>query len=210
MGGFPPQGAGGSGTDTIDVDVIDRATRLLGIIYGSQGQQVLQRAATFELLVQLRDAGVEIDPRQIRDLDFSTDQVDVSGSSVTATISGTPEVDVTDRAARLLGVITGSVTTTTSNRSSFSARSLQNIGLAGVATQLPDISVPDGFAAVIRATPGNTGLVYVATSAANTNVSTSRNTLDEGDSIKLFITNTNLVYVAGSITNQNVDIIVEQ
>jgi len=42
------------------VDVSDRAARLLGIVYGSQGQQVLQRAVSFDLLVQLRNAGVEI------------------------------------------------------------------------------------------------------------------------------------------------------
>lgn len=60
-------------------DISDRAARLLGVTYGSQAQQLQQRAATFELLVQLMSAGAEIDPR-----------------------------DVTDRAARLLGVIYGS------------------------------------------------------------------------------------------------------
>ena len=59
-------------------DPIDRAARLLGIIYGDVGQ-LAQRAATRDLYVQLRSAGAEIDPR-----------------------------DVTDRAARLLGVIYGS------------------------------------------------------------------------------------------------------
>lgn len=57
-------------------DISDRAARLLGVVYGSQAQQLQQRAATFELLVQLVSAGAQIDPR-----------------------------DVTDRAARLLGVI---------------------------------------------------------------------------------------------------------
>ena len=77
-------------TGTPAVDVTDRAARLVGITYGSQGQQILQRAATFDLEVQLRSAGVEIDPRQIRAL-TSADAVDVS-----------------DRAARLLGVVYGS------------------------------------------------------------------------------------------------------
>lgn len=72
------------------VDVSDRAARLLGVVYGSQGQQILQRAASFDLLVQLRNAGIDIDPRDIRAL-TSTDVVDVS-----------------DRAARLVGVIYGS------------------------------------------------------------------------------------------------------
>jgi len=59
-------------------DLSDRAARLLGVIYGSQGQQLLQRATTYDLLVQLRNAGGEVDPR-----------------------------DVLDRAARLLGIIYG-------------------------------------------------------------------------------------------------------
>ena len=49
-------------------DISDRAARLLGVIYGSQGQQLLQRAVTFDLIAQLRHAGVEIDPRAIRAL----------------------------------------------------------------------------------------------------------------------------------------------
>ena len=47
---------------TIPTDPIDRAARLLGIIYGDVGQ-LLQRPTTRDLLVQLRAAGVEIDPR---------------------------------------------------------------------------------------------------------------------------------------------------
>jgi len=64
---------------TPDVNVTDRAARLLGIIYGSQAQQLLQRVVTYDLIVQLRNAGVEIDPR-----------------------------DISDRATRLLGVVYGS------------------------------------------------------------------------------------------------------
>ena len=58
-------------------DLADRAARLLGVIYGSQAQQLLQRAATFDLLIQLRHAGAEIDPRAIRAL-TSSDVVDIS------------------------------------------------------------------------------------------------------------------------------------
>lgn len=49
-------------------DLSDRAARLLGIVYGSQGQQLLQRATTYDLLVQLRHQGTEIDPRLIQDV----------------------------------------------------------------------------------------------------------------------------------------------
>ncbi|MEM2129297.1 MAG: hypothetical protein QXZ70_01730 [Candidatus Bathyarchaeia archaeon] len=50
------------------VDIIDKADRILGRIHGSQGQQLKQRATTYELLVQLAHEGTEIDPRQIRPL----------------------------------------------------------------------------------------------------------------------------------------------
>jgi hypothetical protein len=45
---------------------------------GSQGQALLQRATTYDLIVQLRNAGDEIDPRQIRAL-TSSDVVTVQG-----------------------------------------------------------------------------------------------------------------------------------
>ena len=58
------------------IDVCDRANRLVGIVYGSQGQQLLQRALTFDLLVQLRHLGVEVDPRaRTWNLNFATDSV---------------------------------------------------------------------------------------------------------------------------------------
>lgn len=68
------------------IDVIDRAARLLGVVYGSQAQQLLQRAATFDLLVQLRSAGVEIDPRQIRSLTAATDVVATTDNGGSLTI----------------------------------------------------------------------------------------------------------------------------
>lgn len=102
------------------------------------------------------------------------------------------------------------VISSTANRSDFAARSLQGIGLAGTGTQLPDITVPDGFALVVRATPGNAGNVYLARTQADTNDATKRNTLAAGDSAKLWITNANLAWVAGSMAGQNVDILVEQ
>ena len=55
-------------TANVNTDVIDRAARLLGVVYGSQGAQLLQRAATFDAQVQLRTAGAEYDARQIRAL----------------------------------------------------------------------------------------------------------------------------------------------
>lgn len=96
------------------------------------------------------------------------------------------------------------------NRSSFTAQSLQNLGLPGTGTQLPNISIPDGFALVVRASVANTGSVFIANSQANTNITTSRITLLVGNFIKLFITNANLIWAAGSVAGQNIDILVEQ
>jgi len=73
-----------------DVNVTDRAARLLGRVYGSEGQQLLQRASTYDLLVQLRHAGVEIDPR---DRNWNLGASDVP--------------DLSDRAGRLLGKVYG-------------------------------------------------------------------------------------------------------
>ena len=69
--------------NAINADITDRCSRLLG---------------------RLCFGGVPIDPRDRNwTLDFITDQVDVSGSSVS--ISGTPNVNVTDRCARQLGTL---------------------------------------------------------------------------------------------------------
>jgi hypothetical protein len=61
---------------TAGIEVADRAARLLGVVYGSQAQQLLQRAATYDLLIQLRHNGAEVDPRAIRAL-TATDIVTV-------------------------------------------------------------------------------------------------------------------------------------
>jgi len=108
------------------VDVSDRAARLLGIIYGSQGQQLQQRAATFDTLVQLRSAGVEIDPRDVTDraarllgVVYGSQAQQLLQRAATFDLmvqlrSAGVEIDprdITDRAARLLGVVYGSQAT---------------------------------------------------------------------------------------------------
>lgn len=66
-------------------DICDRSSRLLGIVSGNLSQ-LQQRSGTFDLLVQLRNAGIEIDPRQIRQLTCND------------------EIDICDRATRQLGI----------------------------------------------------------------------------------------------------------
>ena len=65
-------------SSTVSVDVIDKAIREVGVVYGSQDEPFQQRASTYELLVQLAHAGVEINPQTIRAL-TSTDEITVHG-----------------------------------------------------------------------------------------------------------------------------------
>lgn len=50
------------------VDVSDRAARLVGVVYGSQSQQLKQTATNFNQQVESFVAGTAIDPRSIRTL----------------------------------------------------------------------------------------------------------------------------------------------
>jgi hypothetical protein len=96
----------------VPVDVSDRAARLLGRIYGDQGV-LTQRAGTLDAYSQLRAAGVEYDARQIRLL-TAADIVDVSDRAARLLGTVSPVAasvwDVSDRPARQLGVISGSIT----------------------------------------------------------------------------------------------------
>lgn len=50
------------------VDVSDRAARLLGVVYGSQGQQLKQTATNFNAQVEIAVGATLVDPRAIRAL----------------------------------------------------------------------------------------------------------------------------------------------
>lgn len=106
-----------------------------------------------------------------------------------------------------------SSSTAVSNSGAFVAFSLIGIGIPGTGTQLAlpgTIIIPNGFSLEIRATPGNTGQVFLANSGSNTGVATSRITLNAGDAVSLFVNDASLVWVAGSAPGQNIDILVEQ
>lgn len=104
----------------------------------------------------------------------------------------------------------GTTITAQGNRPAFTA---QVVNAPVLGALLPNIIVPGGYALVVRANILNAGQVFVANSIANaTNAAIpgNRNTLNAGDTVRLYITNANLVAVAGSGAGQNVDIIVEQ
>ena len=69
-------------------DVTDRAARLLGIVYGSQNQQLKQTPTNFNLQSEIAVGGTLIDPRSIRAL-TSSDVITVNAGSGTFTVSGT-------------------------------------------------------------------------------------------------------------------------
>src|ERR1700752_675236 len=70
------------GTNPWIDDPIDRAARLLGVVYGSQSQQIKQTATNFNLQVELATGGTLYDARQIRAL--------TSADVVTAVQGGAP------------------------------------------------------------------------------------------------------------------------
>lgn len=80
--------------DSGAVDVTDRAARLLGVVYGSQAQQLKQTAINFNLQVELATAGTLYDARQIRAL--TSADVITSAQGTAAALAGAWPVKVTD------------------------------------------------------------------------------------------------------------------
>jgi len=83
-------------------DIIDRADRLLGRVYGSQGQQLKQRASTYELMVQLVHQGEEY---QAGGGAGGLVQCQIRNAGDTAWINEPFTRDISDRAARDLGKV---------------------------------------------------------------------------------------------------------
>jgi hypothetical protein len=102
--------------------------------------------------------------------------------------------------------VTNTFTTTGSeNLPDFTAR---NVGVGVADAVLPNITVPDGFALVIRSNIANVANIFVSRTDAT--VAANRVILAPGDAIALSITNANLVHVAAAAGAQSVDILAEQ
>lgn len=76
-------------TTSAGSDVTDRAGRLLGVTYGSQGQQLQQTATNFNLRTEAAVGGTLIDPRAIRALTTSDAITASQGGSWTVGLTGT-------------------------------------------------------------------------------------------------------------------------
>lgn len=102
------------------------------------------------------------------------------------------------------------------NLNSFTAQNVAVPFPAGAL--LPNIPVPNGFSLVVRANVANVNSIFIAgptpgaNAVANVGVAATRNTLNAGDAVRLFISNANLVAVLDSVAAgvDTVDILVEQ
>ena len=74
---------------------------------------------------------------------------------------------------------------------------------------LPDQPIPDGFAIVLQALPGNNGIVYIGNSKANAEDHTVAFELGEGIFLRLYITNANLVWVDAATMGEGISWAVE-
>lgn len=95
------------------------------------------------------------------------------------------------------------------NRETFATGSL-NVTTAGVAEQLPDQSIPDGFRAIIAAKLDNTDEIYIGNSKANAEDADERfAALKAGDWIALRVRNINQIFVTSVVTGEGISWIVE-
>ena len=100
----------------------------------------------------------------------------VSKGNVKATGIGRPDYSGPAISNRTTG-LTGTVT----------------VAAAGTPVQLPDISIPDGFAVTLVPLPGNAGLVYTQYLSGAT--ATARMPLDNGQPIAFPVKNLNVIYL---------------
>ena len=97
----------------------------------------------------------------------------------------------------------GNIASRGTGRPDYSGSAISNraIGLTGTVTvsavgtpvQLPDVSIPDGFAVTLVPKPGNAGLVYAQYVAGST--TTARMPLDNGQPIAFPVKNLNVIYL---------------
>ena len=103
------------------------------------------------------------------------------------------------------------IVTPTPNRSAFTIRTIINV-TAGVALQGPSVSIPDGFALLIKGRTtqvGNPDLL-VANSLANTAISANRTEFKKGESFSMKIDDMDLIFFDSSINGGVIELIAEQ
>ncbi len=84
------------------------------------------------------------------------------------------------------------------------------IAAAGVAYQLPDMTIPDGFAVVVIAWPDNKGIVYVAEGEIPATDPDEVTPLAPGAAVPLFIKNPNVLWVSSTQAGDHVAVTCER
>ena len=101
----------------------------------------------------------------------------------------------------------GGVTVAISNRDTF-AHGVKAVTTAGTAEQLPDQSVPDGFAVTIRGHPDNEGYMYIGNSKSDAEDHITPVGPDDVYSLK--VKNVNAIWVDAQYSGEKVIWVVEQ
>ena len=97
------------------------------------------------------------------------------------------------------------------NRSAFTVRTIIN-AVAGTPLQGPSVTVPDGFAVLIKGRTTQTGSpdLFVANSLANTGISASRTEFVKGESFSMKIDNMDLIFFDTNMSGAVLELIAEQ
>lgn len=89
------------------------------LIQGSERQIASQRSGTYDIYIQVRNSGIEIDPRDIRYLTLATDSVSISGDivqisgqAITTNISG----NIVQISGQTITITSGQIVITTNSQ----------------------------------------------------------------------------------------------
>lgn len=184
------------------VDVSDRANRILGIVYGNLAQ-LQQRSVTFELLVQLANAGIQIDPRQIRLLTnadiISSELTKVGGTAQTGRDWSLDFAKLQNLDTALSSIKTGTdnlIAGTTIYNDQTSVTTAGTRVVLGASTTVKWV--------IVKAKATNTGNIFVGNATVT---STNGYILVPGEAIGLDINNLNLVYIDSAVNLEGVSYI---
>ena len=93
------------------------------------------------------------------------------------------------------------------NMSSFIVSDM-DVTAASTAEQLPSVSIPDGFALLIKAKPGNTGNIYHGESKLKAEA--HKATMQSNESYEYKVTNANLIWIDAATSGEGIEYAVEQ
>ena len=86
----------------------------------------------------------------------------------------------------------------------------KDVAAAGIAEQLPDVDVPDGYNLVVKAKAGNAGNIYIGNSKENAEDHTVTFSLAAKGSVTLAVINANVVWIDADNNGEGIEGIVEQ